>query len=91
MTDKHMLHHRKEWYWPDIIYKTIERFNTHSVYHVDGYSLLCFQLCSSHYTVLQTKSNMRSASIINLVTTETMDNSFGSQLALKASGITMNQ
>ena len=33
--------------------------------------LLCFQLCSIRYTALQTKSNARSASAINPVTTET--------------------
>ena len=37
--------------------------------------ILRFQLCSAHYTVLQMKNSRRSASAINPVTMEIMDNS----------------
>ena len=40
-----------------------------------GYITLRFQLCSAHYTALQTKNSVRIISAINPVTMENMDDS----------------
>ena len=74
MTGEPMHTASKEWMIPEVMFST-ERMPQLSItdLNVKWPLTLLFQLCSAHFTALQMKNSRRSASAINPVTMENLD------------------